>query len=171
MPIWLDSTAIPIKDHKGAIVGAGQLSVDITQRKKDLVWKKDSERLYRNLVEQSPDVIFSLDAQGNFTFVNTQVEKFLGFRVHHVLETPLKDYIAPEDRSRLENLSALEPESIWDEEVAVIDANGARKFARIRIKISFDEVEETLGFEGVMRDRNRSPETGRGLEGFPRRPG
>lgn len=153
MPIWLDSTAIPIKDHKGAIVGAGQLSVDMTQRKKDLVWKKDSERLYRNLVEQSPDVIFSLDAQGHFTFVNTQVEKFLGFRVHHVLETPLKDYIAPEDRSRLENLSELEPESIWDEEVAVIDANGARKFARIRIKVSFDEVEETLGFEGVMRDR------------------
>ena len=104
-------------------------------------------------MEQSPDVIFSLDGQGRFTFVNTQIEKFLGFPVRHVLETPLKDYIAPEDRSRLKNISALEPESIWDEEVAVIDMNGARKYARIRIKVSFNEAEKTLGFEGVMRDR------------------
>jgi len=153
MPIWLDNISTPIKNDAGEIIGASQLSIDITQRKRELVWIRDSERLYRNLVEQSPDVIFSLDAHGNFTFVNTQVENFLGFSVRHVLETPLKDYVAPEDRSRLEGISRLEPESIWDEEVAVIDANGARKYARIRMKVSFNEAEGTLGFDGVMRDR------------------
>lgn len=153
MTIWLDNTATPIRNDNGEIIGASQLSIDITQRKRDLEWIRDSERLYRNLVEQSPDVIFSLDGQGNFTFVNTQIERFLGFSVRHVLETPLKDYVAPEDRSRLNNISGLEPESIWDEEVVVVDTNGARKYARIRMKVSFNEAEKTLGFEGVMRDR------------------
>ncbi|MCL5125446.1 MAG: PAS domain S-box protein [Deltaproteobacteria bacterium] len=153
MPIWLDNTATPVKNDNGEIIGASQLSVDITQKKRDLMWLKDSERLYRNLVEQSPDVIFSLDPQGNFTFVNTQVEKFLGYSVSHVLETPLKDYVAPEDRSRLYGISELNPESIWDEEVAVIDSDGARKYARIRIKLSFGETGVSLGFDGVMRDR------------------
>ena len=153
VPIWLENTSTPIKNDAGEIIGAGELSVDVTQRKRDLVWIRDSERLYRNLVEQSPDVIFSLDTQGKFTFVNPQVEKFLCYPVSHVLETPLKDYVAPEDRSRLEGISELEPESIWDEEVAVIDADGARKYARIRMKVSFNETDATLGFDGVMRDR------------------
>ncbi|MGC8657725.1 MAG: ATP-binding protein [Desulfomonilaceae bacterium] len=153
MPIWLDNTSTPILDDAGEVIGASQLSVDVTQKKRDLMWLKDSERLYRNLVEQSPDVIFSLDPQGNFTFVNTQVEKFLCYSVSHVLETPLKDYVAPEDRARLDSISDLSPESIWDEEVAVIDSDGARKYARIRIKLSFDETGGSLGFDGVMRDR------------------
>ena len=153
MPIWLENTSTPIRNDAGEIIGAGELSVDVTQRKRDLGWIRDSERLYRNLVEQSPDVIFSLDAHGKFTFVNTQVEKFLCYSVSHVLETPLKDYVAPEDRSRLDNISGLEPESIWDEEVAVIDADGARKYARIRMKPSFNENDATIGFDGVMRDR------------------
>jgi PAS domain S-box-containing protein len=151
--IWVEDTVTPIIGEDGEIIGARQLSIDITQKKKDLAWLRDSERLYRNLVEQSPDVIFSLDAQGKFIFVNTQVEKFLGFPVLKVLETPLEDYIAPEDRWRLENISKLDPESIWDEEVAVVDANGGRKYARIRMKASYNEAEKTLGLDGVMRDR------------------
>ncbi len=151
--IWVEDTVTPIIDDNGEIIGARRLSIDITKKKKDLAWLRDSERLYRNLVEQSPDVIFSLDAHGKFVFVNTQVEKFLGFNVLKVLETPLEDYIAPEDRWRLENISELDPESIWDEEVAVIDANGGRKFARIRMKASYNEADKTLGLDGVMRDR------------------
>ncbi|MGC8605256.1 MAG: PAS domain S-box protein [Desulfomonilaceae bacterium] len=152
-PIWLENTSTPIKDETGEIIGASQLSIDVTQKKRDLIWLRDSERLYRNLVEQSPDVIFSLDPQGKFTFVNPQVEKFLGYSVSHILETPIKDYVAPEDRSRLDSISGVKPESIWDEEVAVIDADGARKYARIRMKVAFNEAGHTLGFDGVMRDR------------------
>jgi signal transduction histidine kinase len=47
----------------------------------------------------------------------------------------------------------LQPEAIWDEEVAILDARGERKFARIRCKASFNNGGVALGFEGVMRDR------------------
>ena len=38
-----------------------------------------SERLHRFLVENSPDIIYALDREGRFTFVNTRAESLLGF--------------------------------------------------------------------------------------------
>lgn len=151
--IWLETTATPISDSEGNVIGVRQLSSDVTQRKRDEAWLRDSERLYRNLVEQSPDVIFSLDSRERFSFVNPRIETFLGFPVSEVLETPLRDYVAPEDRPRLDTLSTLEPETIWDEEVSIVDRDGARKVARIRIKTSFNEIDHLSGYDGVMRDR------------------
>ncbi|MDD2664714.1 MAG: EAL domain-containing protein [Dechloromonas sp.] len=38
-----------------------------------------SERLHRFLVDQSPDLIYTLDDSGNFVFINRRVESLLGF--------------------------------------------------------------------------------------------
>jgi diguanylate cyclase (GGDEF)-like protein/PAS domain S-box-containing protein len=38
-----------------------------------------SERLHRYLVNQSPDVIYTLDAAGRFTFLNDRIETLLGY--------------------------------------------------------------------------------------------
>lgn len=40
---------------------------------------KHSERLHRFLVEQSPDLIFTLSQDGLFTFINARVHSLLGF--------------------------------------------------------------------------------------------
>ncbi|MGO8822204.1 MAG: PAS domain-containing protein, partial [Desulfomonilaceae bacterium] len=34
VPIWLENTSTPIKNDAGEIIGAGELSVDVTQRKR-----------------------------------------------------------------------------------------------------------------------------------------
>lgn len=152
-PTWLQHTATPIFNDKGEVIGASELIIDITQRKQTEEWLRDSQRMYRSLVEQVPDIIFSLDQSGRFLFVNTEVENFLGYRVHDVLETPLEDYVAPQDKHRLETMFQLQPEDIWDEEVEITDSQGNRKFARIRCKVSINEADGTVTFEGVMRDR------------------
>jgi len=151
--IWLQSTATPIKNEAGEIVGVRELIIDTTHRKQNEEWLKDSERLYRNLIEEVPDIIFSLDQNGKFVFANTQLEKFLGYPVKDILETPMKDYVAPEDQGRVERILTLEPEAIWDEDLTIVDSNNTRKFVRIRCKASFDETNRWLEFDGVMRDR------------------
>lgn len=113
---------------------------------------RDSARLICDLVEQSPDVIFSLDAAGRFTFVNAQVQQILGYPTQRVVETYFKDYVDPADWERIDRIAPLEPESIWDEEVALKTATGERRFARIRIKAFSDETGRVTGFVGVMRD-------------------
>lgn len=152
-PIWLQHTATPIRNEAGEVIGASELTIDTTHNKNTEEWLRDSERLYRNLVEQVPDVIFSLDRNGAFSFVNTQAEKFLGYPVQQILETLLRDYIVPQDRALVDTILELGPEAIWDEEVAILDALGNRKFARIRCKASFSESRSPVGYEGVMRDR------------------
>ncbi|HTY26052.1 MAG TPA: PAS domain S-box protein [Desulfomonilaceae bacterium] len=151
--IWLQHTATPIRNEAGEVIGASELTIDTTQRRKTEEWLKDSESRYRNLVEQVPDVIFSLDAEGKFAFANTQIEKLLGYPVQQILDTPLSDYLAPEEVDRVQSILSLEPGAIWDEDIAVIDAHGNRKFARIRCKASFGDGGKPIGFEGVMRDR------------------
>ncbi|HMK37426.1 MAG TPA: PAS domain S-box protein [Desulfomonilaceae bacterium] len=151
--VWLEHTATPIRNDAGDVIGASELTIDITQRKRNEEWVQDSERLYRNLVEQVPDIIFSLDSSGLFTFVNTQVEKFLGYPVQRILDTPLKYYVVPEDSDRVESIRELKPDEIWDEEVGIVDAGGNKKFVRIRCKASLGEGDSPVGFEGVMRDR------------------
>ncbi|MHB1293337.1 MAG: PAS domain-containing protein, partial [Sulfuricella sp.] len=40
----------------------------------------ESERWYRYMVNSSPDIIYTLDAHGRFTFLNDRVEPLLGYR-------------------------------------------------------------------------------------------
>lgn len=151
--IWIQHTATPIKNPQGELVGASELMINVTDRRQMEEWLRDSEALYRNLVEEVPDILFSLDAEGRFTFVNTQVESFLGYRVDQILDTPLEDHVVSEERELVATIFQMRPDDIWDEEVGILDGNGVRKFARIRCKASFDDSGRPVGFEGVMRDR------------------
>jgi two-component system, cell cycle sensor histidine kinase and response regulator CckA len=44
-----------------------------------------SEDRYRSLVQNSPDVIYTLDKEGYFTFINDAVERILGYRSEQLI--------------------------------------------------------------------------------------
>ena len=46
---------------------------------------RESERLHRYLVDTSPDIIYILDPEGNFTFINERVESLLGFAKNELI--------------------------------------------------------------------------------------
>lgn len=52
------------------------------KREKDSIHEKLnlSEERYRYLVQNSPDIIYTLDAKGNFTFVSDAIERLLGYK-------------------------------------------------------------------------------------------
>lgn len=50
--------------------------------------EKSSEGLYRALLEESEDMIWSIDANGVFTFMNPAVEKLMGYSVEEVIGRP-----------------------------------------------------------------------------------
>ena len=63
--------------------------------------------------------------------------------------------MASEDREKIRSIFGLNPESIWDEEIRLLDAEGEKKFARIRCKALGDEENNEIHYEGVMRDITR----------------
>jgi len=131
------------------------LQKELSERQRMMQWLRDSERRYRTLVEEVPDGIFLLDRDARFVYTNTQIGLFLDYPVEQILETPLRKYVMLEDRPIIDTIFDLKPDTVWDEEVGMVDAKGNRKFARIRCKLSAGERDVPARYEGVMRDITR----------------
>jgi len=56
-----------------------------------------SEERYRYLVQNSPDIIYTLDEQGQFTFISPAVERLLGFEVEQLAGRHYTTIIYEED--------------------------------------------------------------------------
>ncbi|MFO7954290.1 MAG: EAL domain-containing protein [Thioalkalivibrio sp.] len=61
-----------------------------------------SERLHRMIVNNSPDIVFVLDANHRFRFVNSRVHELLGYSRQDLLETSILELVEPEDRDKAE---------------------------------------------------------------------
>ncbi len=131
------------------------LKQEIAERNRVEELLRTSERLYHTLVEEVPDVIFILSQEGRFTFLNAQAEKFFQRPINEVLETPISAYVVPEEREKIESITASDPDSIWDEEIKLLDGSGESRFARIRCKALGGDGNSKMRFEGVMRDITR----------------
>jgi len=69
---------------------------DISAKKRVEAALIESEQKYRHLVEASQDMIWSLDAQGGFTFVNAAVKKIYGYEPEDMIGRPFTDFLPPE---------------------------------------------------------------------------
>lgn len=59
-----------------------------------------SERLHRFMIEISPDIIYTLDKGGCFTFINGRVESLLGFTREELIGSPYFTIVHDDDRNR-----------------------------------------------------------------------
>lgn len=55
----------------------------------------ESERMHRFIVNNSPDFIYMLDAQGDFTYVNETVEELLGYKRNELIGSHFSKLIHP----------------------------------------------------------------------------
>ncbi|WP_018153103.1 putative bifunctional diguanylate cyclase/phosphodiesterase [Leeia oryzae] len=63
---------------------------------------EQSERLHRFLVDQSPDLIYTLDKEGNFIFVNRRFETLLGYDPNELIGLHYSTVLYDEDRERVQ---------------------------------------------------------------------
>ena len=96
----------PVNAEDGSLLGLNVLVVDVTERKRAESLLRASEERYRTLVETSHDLIWSVDAQGRYTFVNRAVRQLYGYEPEEMLGHPFTDFLSPEDQRRA--LQALE---------------------------------------------------------------
>lgn len=61
---------------------------------------EQSERLHRFLVENSPDIIYTLDSEGRFVFINSRIESLLGYAHKELIGQHYSTIVADEDRER-----------------------------------------------------------------------
>ena len=61
---------------------------------------ESSEKLYRYLVDSSPDIIYTLDQDGRFTFVNQRATTLLGYERDQLLGMHYSEIVFEEDLER-----------------------------------------------------------------------
>ena len=74
----------------------------LLKEEKDTISKKLilSEKKYRCLVENSPDLIYTLDSNGNFTFLSEAAERLLGFKPEELIGKHYSTIVCKEDREK-----------------------------------------------------------------------
>jgi len=61
---------------------------------------ENSEKMYRYLVDSSPDIIYTLNHEGKFTFVNDRVQQLLGFTREELIGKHYSVLVHDEDQER-----------------------------------------------------------------------
>lgn len=92
-PIVLKEFITPLLDDKGEVINLMILNEDITETKKIETALKGSEQKYRNLVEASRDLIWRIDKEGNFSFINTASTKILGYEPEEIIGNPFVPFV------------------------------------------------------------------------------
>jgi|GEM_PF-1269687 len=96
--IWLELNINKINEGK-YVLGFTTIARNITERKKIEKALAESEEKYRILVENSTEMIYEIDVDGNYTFVNRVMIKNMGYSKEKILTMNCFDTIVKEHRA------------------------------------------------------------------------
>ena len=87
----------PLFDHNKNIKSIGGVIIDLTKQKLLENQVKESEKKYRTLVENLNEGIWSIDNNGNTTFVNEKMTEILGYTVDEMIGKNVADFCPKEE--------------------------------------------------------------------------
>lgn len=85
-------------DGTPCLIGMG---VDITERKQSEAALQKSEERFRNIAENTMQMIWEVDRHGMYTYCSPIVERLLGFKPEEVLGKNFYDFFHSDDREKL----------------------------------------------------------------------
>ncbi len=128
----------PVKNEGGQLVGAVEVTLEITERKRAQEALRESEEQFRSLAQESPNMIF-IYAGNRIVYVNRMCEELMGY-THEEFLAPEFDFtilIAPEHREKIRaNLSRhWRGENLSPYEYTLVTKNGVHIEAIVNTKL------------------------------------
>jgi PAS domain S-box-containing protein len=116
---------------------------------------RESEARFRELVEQSHDVVFFFDTAGRITFVNSASARVFGRRPEEMIGRSFTDFTPDEQHSRDADLMArlaLREDGLAEQRARILRANGTIGHVMVNVKARFGPDGVLVGFRGIARD-------------------
>src|SRR5712691_2770812 len=142
-----------VRDRNGKVVGASVIAQDITVHKQMEDAVRESEQLYRLLVETAPDMVFTLNPDGAFTSLNLGFEKITGWKREDWIGKNFAPLLHPDDldASRSRTARMLRGEQLPPSQVRISTSSGGwRNVESVSSPLSKDG--SVVQIMGIARD-------------------
>jgi PAS domain S-box-containing protein len=153
--IFAETSAFPIINDKGEIVGFRGTRRDITERKQAEEALRQSEERYRTILEEMEDSYFEVDLGGHLTFVNNSVCRDLGYSKEELIRMSYKDLTVEEDiESVFRVFNEVYRTGVPNKGFPwrTTRKDGSHGFAETSVSPLRNDKGEIIGFRGVGRD-------------------
>ncbi|PWB55328.1 MAG: hypothetical protein C3F06_03030 [Candidatus Methanoperedenaceae archaeon] len=159
--IIVQTVKTPLEDEKGNKIGILGIFWDITERRRIEEALKESEERYRTIIDYSNDMIWTLDTQGRYLFVNKRCEEFSGLKPDYFLGKSFIPFIDKKDLPKVMDCfhKALngEPQQY---DVLVRKEDGSNNFLLVNTApiYSKEKVVGTVSFGRDITERKKAEE-------------
>jgi len=160
---WVLTTKMPWRDKKGNIIGLFGISKDISELKRAELSLRESEAKFKNLAEQSPNMIF-INHKGRVVYVNKKCVESLGYELDefYAADFDFLKLIAPEYLPLIKRnfKKHMAGEEINPYEYALISKFGQRIEVIITTKlINYEGENAILGIVTDITERKQAEES------------
>ena len=129
-----------------------QLEETVAKQKSTEDELRESERKYRLLVENINDVFYTLDNNGNITYVSPAVERLSQYKAADLTGKPFTSIIYPDDLpDLLDSYNRLVSGQVEPSEFRILDKDGSIKFVRTSSRPIY-EGGEIAGITALITD-------------------
>ena len=159
--------AYPIKDDKGNITNFLEVVGDITEKKKMEQALRDSEELYKTLINISPYAVTVTDLKGEITYASEKTLKMHGYEnTEELLGKSAFILIHPSNHKKAEeNLNkTLEEGSVKELEFDLLRKDGSTFIGELNASLIKDEEGQPQAFVATTRDITGRKNTERKLK-------
>ncbi len=151
-----DVSYYPVCTSAGEVLGVGAVVVDITDRKRAEEALRQSEELFRSLVQNATDyAIYMLDADGKVMSWNPGAQKAKGYSREEILGRHFSAFFTKEDVEQgapERHMKLAVEHGSWQQEGWRVRKDGSRFWASTVLTALRDESGRVRGFSKVSRD-------------------
>lgn len=151
---WVDleTYGTPVIGENGDVESIVFVSRDVTKRREAQQRLKESEERYRSLFEHNPDMVFSLDPNGNFISVNPSGFRISGYPVEELYQKSFTSLVVTKDVRRiLQYLKRAIQGQPQNYETAILHKNrGSIDLSVTNIPITVEN--KIVGIYGIAKD-------------------
>lgn len=121
----------------------------------DITNEINFQNQYRDLVQNATDLIFEIDQEGKFTFINDFAIKTLGYNANEFLSKKILEFIRKDYIGNMKDFYRNLPENNDDftpVEIPLLKKNGEEMWISQKVSIRRNNLGKIIGYSGIARD-------------------